>query len=71
MLLSIDRSNHMINPMLSADTTAEITANFAENITENSVLCSDGSWPYLLIDKVYYIQTVNGETAHFKGWING
>ncbi|NQY89948.1 MAG: IS1595 family transposase [Colwellia sp.] len=51
VLLSIDRSNHMINPRLSADTTAEIAANFAENITENSVLCSDGSWSYVTIAK--------------------
>jgi len=51
VLLSIDRSNHMINPILSADTTAEITANFAENITENSVICSDGSWSYVAIAK--------------------
>jgi transposase-like protein len=51
VLLSIDRSNHMITPILSADTTAEITANLAQNITENSVLCSDGSWSYVAISK--------------------
>jgi len=51
ILLSIDRSNHMINPMLSADTTAEIAANFAKNITGNSVICSDGSWSYVAIAK--------------------
>ena len=51
VLLSIDRSNHMINPILSADTTAEIAANFKDNITENSVLCSDGSWSYVTIAK--------------------
>ena len=52
VLLSIDRSKHMINPILSADTTAEITANFANNITEESVLCSDGSWSYVAIAKL-------------------
>ena len=51
VLLSIDRSNHMITPILSADTTAEIAANFTDNITENSVLCSDGSWSYVTIAK--------------------
>lgn len=51
VLLSIDRSNHMINPILSSDTTAEITANFTHNIVEDSVLCSDGSWSYVAIAK--------------------
>ena len=51
VLLSIDRSNHMINPILLADSTAEIAANFTNNITENSVLCSDGSWSYVTIAK--------------------
>ena len=51
VLLSIDRSNHMINPVLSADTTKEIAENFTKNITENSVLCSDGSWAYVAIAK--------------------
>ena len=51
ILLSIDRSNHMINPILSADTTTEIAANFAANIVDNSVLCSDGSWAYVAIAK--------------------
>jgi len=51
VLLSIDRSNHMITPMLAADTTAEIAANLTENITEHSVLCSDGSWSYVAIAK--------------------
>lgn len=51
VLLSIDRSNHMITPILSADTTAEIVANFAANITENSVLCSDGSRAYVTVAK--------------------
>ena len=51
ILLSIDRSNHMINPILLADTTAEIAANFAANIVDNSVLCSDGSWAYVAIAK--------------------
>ena len=51
ILLSIERSNHMINPVLGADTTAEISANFANNMTENSVICSDGSWSYVTIGK--------------------
>lgn len=51
VLLSIDCSNHMITPILSADTTSEITANFAGNIEDNSVLCSDGSWAYVAIAK--------------------
>jgi len=51
VLISLDRSNHMINPILSADTTAEIVANFAANITENSVLCSDGSRAYVTVAK--------------------
>lgn len=51
VLLSIDRSNHMINPILSADNTAEISANLAPHLTENSVLCSDGSWAYVTIAK--------------------
>lgn len=51
VLLSIDRSKHMITPILSADTTAEITANFAKNIEVDSVLCSDGSWAYVAIAK--------------------
>ncbi|WDE09433.1 IS1595 family transposase [Thalassomonas haliotis] len=51
VLLSIDRSNHMINAILSADTRAEIAAHLTENITENSVLCSDGSWSYVEIAK--------------------
>jgi hypothetical protein len=42
VLLSIDRSNHMINAVLSADKTTEITANLTQNMTGNSVLCSDG-----------------------------
>ena len=49
VLLSLDRSHHMINPVLSADTSAEITANLINNIEENSVLCSDGSWAYVSI----------------------
>jgi transposase-like protein len=51
VLISIDHSNHMINRILSADTTAEIEANLTDNIMENSVLCSDGSWSYVTIAK--------------------
>lgn len=51
VLLSIDRSKHMIAPVLSADTTLEISHNLAENIAPNSVLCSDGSWAYVNIAK--------------------
>ncbi|EDQ00568.1 Hypothetical transposase [Shewanella benthica KT99] len=51
ILLSIERSKHMITPILSADTTAEIAANLAKNIAADSVLCSDGSWAYVTIAK--------------------
>ena len=51
VLLSIDRSKHMITPILSADTSSEIAANFAHNIEADSVLCSDGSWAYVAIAK--------------------
>ena len=51
VLLSIDRSKHMIAPILSADTSSEISINLTENIEENSVLCSDGAWAYVKIAK--------------------
>ena len=49
ILLSIDRSKHMIAPILSADTSSEIAINLIDNIEANSVLCSDGSWAYVKI----------------------
>ena len=51
VLLSIDRSKHMIAPILSADTSSEIEINLIANIEEDSVLCSDGSWAYVEIAK--------------------
>ncbi|WP_299490432.1 IS1595 family transposase [uncultured Shewanella sp.] len=90
ILLSIDRSKHMIAPILLADTASEIATNLSKNIEVNSVLCSDGSWVYTgiakerqcdhkrlinntqrVIDGIYHIQTVNGEIANFKAWVNG
>jgi transposase-like protein len=87
ILLSIDRSEHMVSQVLAADTKAEITLHLQPYITEGSVLCSDGAHAYKdiakvtqcahkrlistqqrVIDKVYYIQTVNGAIAHFKDW---
>jgi hypothetical protein len=44
VLLSIDRSKHMIAPILSADTSSQIAINLTENIEENPVLCSDGAY---------------------------
>lgn len=51
IFLSIDRSNHMINLLLSADTKAKIAANLTKKITESSVLCSDDSWSYVTTAK--------------------
>ena len=44
VLLSIDRSKHMITPILSADTSAEIAANFANNKTVNGAIALFKSW---------------------------
>ncbi|WP_166372148.1 IS1595 family transposase [Psychromonas sp. SA13A] len=49
ILLSIDRSKHIVNKVLAADTASEIEANFEPHILSNSVLCSDGAWPYVNI----------------------
>lgn len=51
LLLSIDRSNHLINKVLAADTAIEIEINLEPHISNNSVLCSDGAWPYVNIAK--------------------
>jgi transposase-like protein len=51
VLLSIDRSNHIIDKVLSADTGAQIRENLSPYITENSVLCSDGAWAYVKVAK--------------------
>ena len=58
VLFSIDRSNHKINPMLSADTREEIAANFTHNINEGSVLYIDSSWSYVAI-RYNQIVTIN------------
>ena len=39
----------MLNPILSSDNAIEISSNLAPCLTENSVLCSDGAWPYVTI----------------------
>ena len=49
MLLSIDRSKHIIDGVLAADTTAEIKAHLEPHIIKNSVLCSDGGWAYVSV----------------------
>lgn len=51
VLFSIDRSNHIIDKVLSDDTGAQISENLCPYITENSVLCSDGAWAYVKIAK--------------------
>jgi transposase-like protein len=51
VLLSIDRSKHMIDGVLSADTTAEIETHLEPHITKDSVLCSDGAWAYVNVAK--------------------
>ena len=51
VLLSTDRSNHMIDGVLSADTANEIKTYLEPHITKNSVLCSDGAWAYVSIAK--------------------
>jgi transposase-like protein len=51
VLLSIDRSKHMIDGVLAADTAAEIKAHLEPHIIKNSVLCSDGAWAYVDIAK--------------------
>jgi transposase-like protein len=49
VLLSIDRSNHMIDGVLSEDTASEIESHLKPHIIKNSVLCSDGAWAYVNI----------------------
>ena len=49
ILLSIDRSQHIVSKVLAADTALEIETNFESHITSHSVLCSDGAWPYVKI----------------------
>jgi hypothetical protein len=51
IILSIDRSKHMIDGILSADTKDEIEAHLKPHITKNSVLCSDGAWAYVNVAK--------------------
>jgi transposase-like protein len=52
ILLSIDRSEHMLSEVLEADTKAEIQAHLQPYITQESVLCSDGAHAYEEIAKV-------------------
>ena len=49
ILLSIDRSKHIVSKVLAADTALEIETHFESHVTNNSVLCSDGAWPYVNI----------------------
>ena len=49
ILLSIDRSKHIVSKVLAADTALEIESNLESHIMNNSVLCSDGAWPYVNI----------------------
>jgi hypothetical protein len=49
ILLSIDRSQHIVSKVLVVDTVLEIETNFESHITSHSVLCSDGAWPYVKI----------------------
>lgn len=51
ILLSIDRSNHIIDGVLSADTASEIQLHLEPYIVKDSVLCSDGAWAYVNIAK--------------------
>ena len=51
VLLSIDRSKHIIDSVLAADNTAEIKLHLAPHIIKDSVLCSDGAWAYVSIAK--------------------
>ena len=51
VLLSTDRSNHMIDGILSEDTASEIQLHLEPHIKGNSVLCSDGAWAYVNIAK--------------------
>lgn len=51
ILLSTDRSNHMIDGVLSNDTASEIKLHLEPYIIKNSVLCSDGAWAYVSIAK--------------------
>jgi len=51
VLLSIDRSHHLIDGVLAEDTASEIQLHLESHITKNSVLCSDGAWAYVNIAK--------------------
>lgn len=52
VLLSTDRSNHIIDGVLSADTASEIQSHLKPHIQSSSVLCSYGAWPYVNIAKL-------------------
>ena len=49
ILLSIDRSQHILSKVLAADTALAINTNFEPHIASHSVLCSDGAWPHVKI----------------------
>jgi hypothetical protein len=49
ILLSIDRSQHIVSKVLAADTALEIETHFESHITSHLLLCSDGVWPYVNI----------------------
>jgi transposase-like protein len=51
VILSIDRSKHMIDGVLSADTKDEIETHLEPHIKRDSVLCSDGAWAYVNVAK--------------------
>ncbi|CAG20339.1 hypothetical transposase [Photobacterium profundum SS9] len=49
VLLSIDRSKHMIDGVLADDTASEISSHLEPYIVKDSILCSDGAWAYVSI----------------------
>ena len=49
ILLSADRSNHMIDGVLSADSAFEIQLHLEPHIKDYSVICSDGAWAYVVM----------------------
>jgi transposase-like protein len=70
ILLSIDRSKHIVNKVLSADTALEIETHFEPHITNNSVICSDGAWPYVNIaahKSCDHKRLVNGKDRVIEG----
>jgi hypothetical protein len=62
ILLSIDRSEHMVNQVLAGDNKAEITSHLQPYIDEGSVLCIDGAHAYEEIAKVTQCR-INGSSV--------